>query len=150
MKREEVRRGVYGAIGDVKAYLFYLKELGLEGLPLSIETLQILDQQKETPAVENLETIRHDLGDCRRCKLHEGRKHIVFGAGNPRARLVFVGEGPGRDEDVQGLPFVGRAGQLLTKIINAIDLTREDVYICNIIKCRPPGNRNPEIGRAHV
>ncbi|NVM57397.1 MAG: uracil-DNA glycosylase, partial [Desulfobacterales bacterium] len=91
-----------------------------------------------------LEMIRKDLGDCRRCKLHKGRKHIVFGAGNPQARLVLVGEGPGYEEDVQGIPFVGQAGQLLTRILKAIKLTRQEVYICNIIKCRPPGNRNPE------
>jgi DNA polymerase len=93
---------------------------------------------------ESLEMIREDLGDCKRCKLAPGRKNIVFGSGNPRADLMFVGEAPGADEDEQGLPFVGRAGQLLTKIIEAIDMTRQDVYICNILKCRPPGNRNPE------
>lgn len=91
-----------------------------------------------------LEDVRTDLGDCRRCSLHEGRKNIVFGEGNPRAELVFVGEAPGADEDAQGRPFVGRAGQLLTKIIEAMKLQRQDVYICNILKCRPPGNRNPE------
>jgi DNA polymerase len=95
-------------------------------------------------ADETLEQIREDLGDCRRCKLAGGRTHIVFGSGNPRARLMFVGEAPGADEDQQGLPFVGRAGQLLTKIIEAIEMRREDVYICNILKCRPPENRNPE------
>jgi len=93
---------------------------------------------------ESLETILADLGDCQRCKLAGGRTHIVFGSGNPSAELMFVGEAPGADEDQQGLPFVGRAGQLLTKIIEAIDMRREDVYICNILKCRPPGNRNPE------
>ncbi len=93
---------------------------------------------------ETLSEIRQDLGDCRRCKLAAGRKHIVFGSGNAGADLMFVGEAPGADEDEQGLPFVGRAGQLLTKIIEAIEMRREDVYICNILKCRPPGNRNPE------
>ena len=91
-----------------------------------------------------LEAVRDELGECRRCKLWEGRTNIVFGQGNPDAILMFVGEGPGRDEDIQGSPFVGRAGQLLTKIIEAIDLGREDVYIANIIKCRPPKNRDPE------
>jgi len=90
-----------------------------------------------------LEVIRIDLGECRRCRLSESRKNIVFGAGDPHARLVFVGEGPGYDEDQKGKPFVGAAGRLLTKIIEAIKFTREQVYICNIIKCRPPGNRNP-------
>jgi uracil-DNA glycosylase family 4 len=94
---------------------------------------------------EALAGVRAEIGDCTRCKLHGlGRTQIVFGVGNPEADLMFVGEAPGADEDVQGIPFVGRAGQLLTKIIEAIDLKREDVYIANVIKCRPPGNRNPE------
>jgi len=91
-----------------------------------------------------LADIRREIGECTRCPLHAGRTNLVFGDGNPDARLVFVGEGPGRDEDLSGLPFVGAAGQLLTKIIEAIGLSREDVYICNIVKCRPPGNRDPE------
>jgi uracil-DNA glycosylase family 4 len=92
-----------------------------------------------------LRLIREDLGDCTRCKLHkQGRKQIVFGVGNPRAELMFVGEGPGADEDTQGEPFVGRAGQLLNNMIKAMGLRREDVYIANIVKCRPPGNRQPE------
>jgi DNA polymerase len=92
-----------------------------------------------------LRAIRADIGDCTRCKLHAlGRTQVVFGVGNPAAALMFVGEAPGADEDVQGEPFVGRAGQLLTKIIEAIGLKRADVYIANVIKCRPPGNRNPE------
>jgi DNA polymerase len=97
-------------------------------------------------APETLEQIQQDLGrDCRRCKLWQGRKSIVFGSGNPHAELVFVGEGPGADEDEQGLPFVGRAGQLLTDMIEkGLKIPRPDVYICNIVKCRPPGNRKPE------
>src|SRR6185436_50926 len=92
-----------------------------------------------------LAAVRADIGDCTRCKLHRlGRKQIVFGVGNPSADLMFVGEAPGADEDIQGIPFVGRAGQLLTKIIEAIGLSRDDVYIANVIKCRPPENRNPE------
>jgi uracil-DNA glycosylase len=92
-----------------------------------------------------LTQIREDIGDCTRCKLHRlGRRQVVFGVGNPNADLMFVGEAPGADEDIQGIPFVGRAGQLLTKIIEAIGLRREDVYIANVIKCRPPENRNPE------
>jgi len=95
---------------------------------------------------ETLADIKADIGDdCRRCKLHKlGRKQVEFGVGNPDADLMFVGEAPGADEDEQGIPFVGRAGQLLTKIIEAIGLTRDDVYIANVIKCRPPQNRNPE------
>ncbi|MEJ5347137.1 MAG: uracil-DNA glycosylase [Desulfosoma sp.] len=90
-----------------------------------------------------LEEIRSDLGDCRRCPLHRGRTHIVFGEGDAAARLVFVGEGPGADEDQQGRPFVGQAGQLLNKMIHAMGLRRQEVYICNVVKCRPPGNRVP-------
>ena len=93
---------------------------------------------------ETLPSIRADLGDCQRCKLAPTRTHIVFGSGNPNADVVFVGEAPGLDEDIQGLPFVGAAGQLLTKIIESIGLKREETYICNILKCRPPDNRNPE------
>ena len=96
-------------------------------------------------ATRNLEELRTHIGDCRRCKLAPHRTHLVFGVGNPRARLVFVGEAPGRDEDLQGEPFVGRAGQLLTEIITkGMKVRRDDVYIANVIKCRPPDNRNPE------
>jgi uracil-DNA glycosylase family 4 len=102
----------------------------------------MFDELPATP--ESLKQIRDDLGDCRRCKLAPTRTNIVFGSGSPTADLMFVGEAPGGDEDAKGLPFVGRAGQLLTKIIEAIDLNREQVYICNILKCRPPENRNPE------
>ena len=93
---------------------------------------------------DTLLKIQTDLGDCTRCKLHRGRTKLVFGDGNPKADLVFVGEGPGRDEDAQGLPFVGRAGKLLTQMIEAMGLQRNDVYICNVVKCRPPENRTPE------
>ena len=95
-------------------------------------------------ADDTLPKIRADLGDCTRCKLHKGRNTIVFGDGSPKAELVFVGEGPGADEDAQGLPFVGRAGKLLTQMIEAMGLQRKDVYICNVVKCRPPENRLPE------
>jgi uracil-DNA glycosylase len=102
---------------------------------------------RETPAGPNaltLDAVRQELGDCQRCKLARTRKTIVFGQGNPQAALMFVGEAPGADEDEQGLAFVGKAGQLLTKIIEAMGMTREDVFIANILKCRPPQNRNPE------
>ena len=110
--------------------------------------LQVLtshpEQNVADPAAA-LKLIREDLGDCTRCKLHkQGRKQIVFGVGNPHAELMFVGEGPGADEDTQGEPFVGRAGQLLNNMIKAMGIRREDVYIANIVKCRPPGNRTPE------
>jgi DNA polymerase len=97
-----------------------------------------------------LQLIREDLGDCTRCALHTGRHTIVFGVGNPAARLMFVGEGPGADEDAQGLPFVGRAGQLLNNMIAAMGLKREECYIANIVKCRPPGNRTPEPEEANT
>ena len=101
-----------------------------------------------TPVVQDkaaaLKAIREDIGDCTRCRLHKGRKNIVFGVGNVNADIMFVGEGPGADEDEQGEPFVGRAGQLLNNMISAMGIRREDVYIANIVKCRPPGNRTPE------
>jgi uracil-DNA glycosylase len=109
------------------------------------ETISLPPEHGVADPVAALKLIREDLGDCTRCKLHQqGRKQIVFGVGNPRAELMFVGEGPGADEDTQGEPFVGRAGQLLNNMIKAMGLRREDVYIANIVKCRPPGNRQPE------
>src|SRR5262245_17893208 len=135
--------------------LQFFKDIGVENLDFSAsppgEAPASLggagDEGLMTPIPSNLETldtIRLDLGDCQRCKLAPRRTNIVFGSGNPQAELVFVGEAPGFDEDQQGLPFVGRAGQLLTRIIESINLKREDVYICNVLKCRPPDNRNPE------
>ena len=109
------------------------------------EVLTPKPEQRAADPVTALNLIREDLGDCKRCKLHQqGRKQIVFGVGNPRAELMFVGEGPGADEDQQGEPFVGRAGQLLNNMIKAMGIRREDVYIANVVKCRPPGNRTPE------
>jgi uracil-DNA glycosylase family 4 len=109
------------------------------------EVLTPKPEQRVSDPVKALKIIREDLGDCTRCPLHkQGRKQIVFGVGNPEAELMFVGEGPGADEDEQGEPFVGRAGQLLNNMIKAMGITREQVYIANIVKCRPPGNRTPE------
>jgi uracil-DNA glycosylase len=109
------------------------------------EGLTLKPEQSAGDAVAALKIIREDLGECTRCKLHkQGRKQIVFGVGNPNAELMFVGEGPGADEDAQGEPFVGRAGQLLNNMIKAMGIRREDVYIANVVKCRPPGNRTPE------
>ena len=145
-------------------HLRFAKELGVTGVSRdpawrAVEVIETAPAA-EMPAVETAHTspvtimlspvdalaaVRADIGDCTRCKLHTlGRTQVVFGVGNPEADLMFVGEAPGRDEDIQGYPFVGRAGQLLTKIIEAISLRREDVYIANVIKCRPPENRNPE------
>ena len=153
---------------DLAAHLRYLNDLGVSGVssdpawrvrqsaprapgaPVAAEEPKAPEEPEEPEEPEapsriiSLTEIRTDLGDCRRCKLHAGRTNIVFGVGNPGARLMFVGEGPGADEDQQGEPFVGRAGQLLTQIIKAMGLGREDVYIANVVKCRPPGNRNPE------
>ncbi|MCB1152408.1 uracil-DNA glycosylase [bacterium] len=112
--------------------------------PMPEESPQVADPSPTTIPIMTLDEIRAELGDCTRCKLHTGRKQIVFGVGNPNADLMFIGEGPGADEDEQGEPFVGRAGQLLTKMILAMGVRREDVYIANVVKCRPPGNRNPE------
>lgn len=117
-----------------------------ENAPVSVSvsaSAGLFDAAK-TAKTENLDGIRAELGDCTRCRLHSARKTIVFGEGNPKARVVFVGEGPGKDEDEQGRPFVGRAGKLLDKIIEAMEMKREEVYICNVVKCRPPENRNPE------
>jgi DNA polymerase len=110
-----------------------------------LEALAPRPEQRVSDPVKALKIIREDLGECTRCALHkQGRKQIVFGVGNPEAELMFVGEGPGADEDEQGEPFVGRAGQLLNNMIKAMGITREQVYIANIVKCRPPGNRTPE------
>ena len=159
---------------QLKAHLEFFEELGIDGVRLEpawrtrVEPVGPIEPGEHVRSSEPAEpiapaepveplrvygsptaalaAIRDDLGlDCARCKLHTlGRKQVVFGVGNPNADLMFVGEAPGADEDVQGEPFVGRAGQLLTKIIEAIGLKRDDVYIANVIKCRPPGNRNPE------
>jgi DNA polymerase len=146
----------------LNAYLEELADSGIEGLPVC--ELTEIPSDKAAPTVpesvrqtiaeahpaenvehhESLDKIRKDLGNCQHCKLGKTRKNLVFGVGNPQARLVFVGEGPGADEDVQGEPFVGDAGKMLNRIITAMGIKREDVYICNVVKCRPPGNRDPE------
>ena len=131
--------------GALEAHLQFFRELGVHGV--SSEGVWRRPGQSADSGVNakaELKRIREEIGDCTRCKLHAGRTNLVFGVGNPKADLMFVGEAPGRDEDIKGEPFVGRAGQLLTKIIEAIDLDRDDVYIANVIKCRPPQNRNPE------
>lgn len=115
-----------------------------KAIPLPAASGPSLFEAADKIVGDSLLKIREDLGECTRCKLHKGRHSIVFGDGNPKAELVFVGEGPGADEDAQGLPFVGRAGKLLTQMIEAMGLQRRDVYICNVVKCRPPENRTPE------
>jgi uracil-DNA glycosylase family 4 len=134
------------AIVEIYDSLRFLSAVGYRGFDCSQEALEKISRWGQGPArfSETLSEIRSDLGDCQRCRLARGRNKIVFGDGDPGAKLVFVGEGPGFEEDQQGKPFVGAAGQLLTRIIEAIQLDRSRVYICNIIKCRPPRNRNPE------
>ena len=140
---------------EIAAQLEFFKDIGVDSVEVAAvgavgeaqarqRAASGIDRPGAHRAPLQLDDIRAEIGDCQRCKLAPTRTHIVFGSGNPHAELVFVGEAPGYDEDQQGLPFVGRAGQLLTKIIESIDLKREDVYICNVLKCRPPENRNPE------
>lgn len=147
---------------SLSAYLQDLQESGVDGIPVELmyaaepvsapQPIPTLEQELAAPASEpqpvkkheTLEQIRKDLGPCQRCKLGATRKNLVFGTGNPQARIVFVGEGPGADEDAQGEPFVGDAGKILNRIIAAMELKREEVYICNVVKCRPPQNRPPE------
>ncbi|HEY6010242.1 MAG TPA: uracil-DNA glycosylase [Nitrospirota bacterium] len=158
----ETRQELLEIVHQVNAHLVYQQALGVRVLEVSVargmdsrnagrtaaEQVSPAGSTGAVPApssVSSLDEIRREIGDCTRCKLFKGRNTIVFGEGNPSAALVFVGEGPGFDEDQQGRPFVGAAGQLLTDIIvKGMKLKREDVYICNIVKCRPPGNRNPE------
>jgi len=148
--QEEIKE-IFGHLRDT---LMAHRDMGLEPPYLSSEHTAALGNGTPTAggntfvqdSVDSLDALMAKIGDCRRCKLHEGRTRLVFGEGSPRARLVFVGEGPGRDEDLAGKPFVGEAGKLLTKIIeNGMGLLRKDVYICNIVKCRPPKNRDPEV-----
>jgi uracil-DNA glycosylase family 4 len=139
---------------ELRQRIEYFKDLGVKELyrrePVATAPPVAVELPSLAPAGDTLVQIGHDIGDCKRCELHKGRNKIVFGDGNPQAQLVFVGEGPGADEDAKGIPFVGRAGQLLTQMIEGtakkegIPLTRSDVYICNVVKCRPPENRTPE------
>ena len=141
----------------LRRYLEYYDDLGIKTLYRRAAPVSRLNEGDAVerpatgpPQAEPLFRILEDIGDCRRCRLHEQRTKIVFGVSNEQSKLVFVGEGPGADEDAQGIPFVGRAGQLLTQMIEGtaskegIPLLRKDVYICNVVKCRPPGNRTPE------
>ncbi len=157
----EVLREFLDIVAQVRTHLEFQKAVGVRSLEIASPGVSpavsapapqseakgaesVRSKPEGVPSV-NLSRIREEIGDCSRCKLSKGRKNIVFGEGNPQAVLVFVGEGPGQEEDQQGRPFVGAAGQLLTDIIvKGMKLKREDVYICNIVKCRPPANRNPE------
>ncbi|MEK6726507.1 MAG: uracil-DNA glycosylase [Deltaproteobacteria bacterium] len=160
---KDIRKDLKEVVSSLKGHLIYQRDVLLaEGVTLkdSYEFRVLSSELKpknqnsnkeaenSKPKIQNsklLEELRAEIGDCQRCKLSKGRTNLVFGVGNPDARIVFVGEGPGKDEDLQGEPFVGRAGQLLTDIITkGMKMRREDVYICNVVKCRPPENRNPE------
>ncbi len=154
---------------ELRRRIEYFKDLGVKDLykreaaaPVAAAVPEPVASAPEVvlpslvPAGDSLVQIGGDIGDCKRCRLHQCRNKIVFGTGNPEAKLVFVGEGPGADEDAQGLPFVGRAGQLLTQMIEGtakkegIPLKRDDVYICNVVKCRPPDNRTPEADEMEI
>jgi uracil-DNA glycosylase len=153
---DEIRQEFLDIVTQIRTHLEYQQALGVRHI--SAAAMQTPPRQTTPaaavlrpptamagPTTEGLLAVRQELGECTRCKLHKGRTNIVFGEGDPKAVLVFVGEGPGQEEDQQGRPFVGAAGQLLTDIIvKGMKLNREDVYICNIVKCRPPENRNPE------
>jgi len=168
---DDIRKAFLEIITDVRTHLEFQRSLGVRSIAVAPPGPESAPVRPAAPAVRpapastaelpaslpsspdgaavcmpgSLEDIRLDIGDCTRCKLYKGRKSIVFGEGNPKAAVVFVGEGPGAEEDQQGRPFVGAAGQLLTDIIEkGMKIKRPDVYICNIVKCRPPGNRNPE------
>jgi DNA polymerase len=142
------------AVAGFRAFVEDARDSFADGFPHAEDRTQAPASRAATPLLaaprsvlprDALRAIRDEIGDCRRCKLATGRTNIVFGVGNPAAELMFVGEGPGEDEDRKGEPFVGRAGQLLTEIItHGMGLRRDDVYIANVVKCRPPGNRNPE------
>ncbi len=130
----------------LKMILEFYKELGFERLPIKLELVKgqesgVKSQQSKE---SSLKALRQEIGDCQRCKLSKGRTNIVFGEGNPNARIMFIGEAPGREEDQQARPFVGDAGQLLTRLINKMGFERDQVYIANIVKCRPPLNRDPQ------
>lgn len=137
---------------EVIQQLEFFRDIGVESVRIANEIATDIQASELSVSIppasdsgsETLDAIRSDIGDCQRCKLAPTRTTIVFGSGNPNADIVFVGEAPGYEEDQQGLPFVGEAGRLLTKIIESTGIKREDAYICNILKCRPPGNRNPE------
>jgi len=153
---DEWKQEALAIIASVREYIELQKLQGMRTIPCSFPSVTVRENTLPYSAAKDamhmpahlkqaqLQSIREDIGDCQRCRLHSSRRNIVFGVGNPDAQLVFVGEAPGADEDVQGEPFVGKAGQLLTRIIEAIKLKRSEVYIANVVKCRPPGNRDPQ------
>lgn len=130
------------AVAAGRSQFEYLRDLGFEETAVMAQSGPTVAEGAS--AIESLDAIRSELGDCCRCGLNQGRQKVVFGVGNPNARLVLVGEAPGREEDEKGEPFVGEAGRLLDRILFAMGLSRDEVYICNVLKCRPPNNRDPE------
>ena len=153
---DELKQEALSIIASMREYIELQKLRGVRSIPCASPSATVREDTLPFTAAKNpahqpanvkneqLQAIREEIGDCQRCKLHSSRKNIVFGVGDPNANLMFVGEGPGADEDVQGEPFVGKAGQLLTRIIEAIKMKRSEVYIANVVKCRPPGNRDPQ------
>lgn len=144
MQRSE---DLHELVRQLRAELAWARRTGLEDAPMEANDVPVSAPSSSSAvkiAARGLPEIQTELGDCRRCKLAEGRTNIVFGVGNPNAEIMFIGEGPGADEDQMGEPFVGKSGQLLTKIIEGMGLQRSDVYIANVVKCRPPNNRDPE------
>jgi len=152
VKREDISKKAY-IVENIKNILEFYQILGFESLPINFSFKALtssvtLSQSRSQPTLDReaaLKALREEIGDCRRCTLSNRRTNIVFGEGNPDARLMFIGEAPGREEDLQARPFVGDAGMLLTRLIERMGFKREDVYIANIVKCRPPMNRDPEI-----
>ncbi|WP_432821026.1 uracil-DNA glycosylase [Trichloromonas sp.] len=150
---ENLKQELQEALAQSRSFFEDLRNLGVTAVPVAELPAELPPCPPDVCGIdrggsavcraETLDEIRADLGDCQRCPLCRGRKQVVFGVGNPHARVVFVGEAPGREEDEQGEPFVGEAGRLLDRILFAMGLAREDVYICNVVKCRPPGNRDP-------
>lgn len=154
VKREDISKKAY-IVENIKNILEFYQILGFESLPINfslsnkaLTSSVTLSQSRSQPTLDReaaLKALREEIGDCRRCKLSNRRTNIVFGEGNPSARLMFIGEAPGKEEDLQARPFVGDAGMLLTRLVERMGFKREDVYIANIVKCRPPMNRDPEI-----
>ena len=142
---EQLLNDIRTTLASARSQLEYLSDLGIENLCKNAAGGELTQDINTTASLEEtLDAIRQDLGDCQRCGLGASRKKLVYGVGNPSARLVLVGEAPGREEDQKGEPFVGEAGRLLDKILQAMGLQRADVYICNVLKCRPPDNRDPQ------
>ncbi len=140
---EQLLNDIRATLASARSQLEYMSDLGMKELQRTPVDKGIPDRGPDCPAGETLESIRSELGDCQRCGLAASRTQLVYGVGNTNARLVLVGEAPGREEDQKGEPFVGEAGRLLDRILQAMGMTREEVYICNVLKCRPPNNRDP-------